>query len=172
MSNRVIQQSDVVQTEALEAYRERKLTTEEIALQFGISAATLTVWAKRAGMELRKRGRKKQERPTPRQLEIVRLSSLYKYEEVGRRFGMQKQSIHRIVKRWRSYANPRSAPFQPGDVLLWRNKRFTVIDANHTDGTLQDEHGKTYKNFVWNGGRMPKKIGVNQKYLKAQAAVA
>ncbi len=158
--------------EALTLYQQRDMTTEEIARLKDISTATLTVWAKKAGLPLRNRGRRRQERPTPMQLQIVKMASVYNYDEVGRKFGMHKQSIHRIVKRWRSWAEPRHAPFSPGDMLLWRGKKLTVVDANHHDGTLVDEHGKLYKNFSWNGGRIPKKIGVNPRYVLANANAA
>lgn len=154
---------------ALADYQKRDMTTEEIAAKHGISTATLTVWAKKAGIPLRNRGRRRQERPTLHQMEIIKLASVYKYDQVGARFGMHKQSVHRIVKRWRNWASPRRAPFAPGDILLWRGKRFTVIDANHQDGTLVDERNVLYKNFAWNGGRIPKKIGVNPRYVKATA---
>lgn len=158
--------------QALTDYQNRDLTTEAIALKHGISTATLTVWAKKAGMELRNRGRKPQSRPTPRQLEIIKLASVYKYDQVGARFGMHKQSIHRIVKRWREWAQPRRAPFDPGDLIVWRGKKFTVLEANHQDGTLMDEHEKIYKNFSWNGGRMPKKVGTNPRYAKLNGSAA
>jgi len=157
---------------ALADYQKREMTTEEIGAKHGISTATITVWAKKAGIPLRNRGRRRQEQPNERQLEIIKLASVYKYDQVGARYGMHKQSIHRIVKRWRNWASPRRSPFAPGDILLWRGKRFTVIDANHQDGTLVDERSVVYKNFAWNGGRIPKKIGVNPRYVKATADAA
>jgi len=157
---------------ALTDYQNRSMTTEEISVKHGISTATLTVWAKKAGLPLRNRGRKAQEMPTPRQLEIIKLAAVYKYDQVGAKFGMAKQSIHRIVKRWKHYAQPRTAPFLPGDLLLWRGKKMTVLDANHQDGTLRDSNGKIYKNFAWNGGRIPKKIGVNPRYVQATNGAA
>lgn len=158
--------------EALIDYQNTALTVEAIAVKHGVSSATLTVWAKKAGLPLRMRGRKAQERPTPRQLEIIKLASVYRYDQVGERFGMKKQSIHRIVKRWRNWAQPKSAPFTPGDLIVWRGKKFTVLEANHQDGTLMDEHEKIYKNFTWNGGKMPKKIGVNPRYAKVATNAA
>lgn len=154
---------------ALADYQKRELTVEDIAKLRGISTATLTVWAKKAGLPLRNRGRRRQEAPTDHQLEIIKLASVYRYDQVGARFGMHKQSIHRIVKRWRDWAQPKKAPFSPGDMLVWRGKNFTVIDANQHDGTLLDEKGRLWKNFAWNGGRIPKKVGVNPHYVTASA---
>ncbi len=172
MPKRIIQQADVVMAQALSDYQRKDMTTDEIAKLHKISTATLTVWAKRAGMPLRKRGRRRQDRPTDLQLQIVKLASVYKYDQVGKQFGMHKQSVHRIVKRWRSFAEPRRAPFSPGDMLAWRGKKLTVIDANQHEGTLIDERGKIYKNFSWNTGRIPKKIGVNPRYVTATATAA
>lgn len=172
MPKRIIQQSDVVMAAALADYRKNELTSEEIAVKHGVSKATLTVWAKKAGVPLRNRGRKRYESPTARQREIIQLASVYNYDKVGERFGMLKQSVHRIVKRWRGWAQPRKAPFSPGDVILWKGKRFTVIEANVHDGTLRDEKDKLWKNFAWNGGRIPKKIGINAHYLKSIGSAA
>ena len=157
---------------ALADYRRRDLTVDEIAVKHGVSSATLTVWAKKTGLPLRNRGRKKQDVPNARQMEILKLAGMYSYESVGARFNMQKQSIHRIVKRWRNWAQPQKAPYEPGDIVVWRNRRFVVIDADRQSGTLQDDNGKRYVNFVWNGGRMPKKIGTNPKYFKLTASAA
>lgn len=146
--------------EALADYQKRDLTVEEIALKYGVSSATLTVWAKKAGIDLRNRGRKKQDAPNARQMEIIKLASIYRYAQVGERFGMAKQSIHRIVKRWRHWVLPQKAPYEPGDIVIWRKKRMIVVEAHRDYGTLQDEKtGKCYVNFIWNGGRMPKKVG-------------
>lgn len=173
MSKRVIEQSDEKMVEALDKYKNHpEITTETIAKDSGISTATLTVWAKRAGIPLRKRGRRRQDRPTAKQLEIVKLASVYRYDQVGKRFKMHKQSVHRIVKRWRPWAEPRKAPFSPGDMLLWRGKKLTVIQANQHDGTLIDEKNRIYNNFSWNTGRIPTKIGVNPRYVVPQAHAA
>lgn len=172
MPKHIIQQRDTVMQQALLDYQRKDMTTDEIATARGISTATLTVWAKQAGLPLRNRGRRRQDKPTPLQLQIVKLASVYKYDQVGKKFGMHKQSIHRIVKRWRSWAEPRHAPFLPGDMLAWRGKKLTVVDANHHDGTLVDERGKIYKNFSWSGGRVPRKIGTNPRYVVADATVA
>lgn len=146
--------------EALADYADLSLTVEDIATKHHISSATLSVWAKKAGLALRMRGRKKRDRPSPRQLEIIKLAGQYSYDQVGERFGMKKQSVHRIVKRWRNWLEPQKAPYTPGDIVVWRNKRLIVVSADRHGGTLQDEQsGKKYVNFIWNGGRMPKKVG-------------
>ena len=158
--------------QVLAKYQKRELTTEEIAAKHGISMATITVWAKKAGLPLRKRGRRAQTEPTPRQWEIINLAALFMYDQVAARFGMTKQSVYRIVKRWRNWCQTSKPPFAPGDVLLWRGKRLTVLDANCHDGALFDDRGKFYRHFTWSAGRLPKKIGVNPKYVVPSPSAA
>jgi predicted DNA-binding protein (UPF0251 family) len=162
--------SDDIVRLALDDYKNRVLTTEEIAQTRGVSAATLTVWAKKAGIRLRSRGRRKLTSPPPTHLRILELSQHLRYDQIGSQMGMQKQAVHRIVKRWKGWKKPKTAPFSPGDLLLWKGKKLTVIDANVAEGTLEDTKGKIYKRFTWGGGITPKKIGVNKKYLKQRAA--
>lgn len=151
---------------ALADYQNRDMTSEEIAAKHEVSTATLTVWATKAGIPLRMRGRKKQEVPTPLQLQIVKLASVYNYDKVGQRFGKHKQSIHRIVKRWKDWSPHRKSPFVPGDVIVVDRKKFAVIDAGRHDGTLFElRTKKVYKKFSWNGGRIPRKIGVDKRFL-------
>lgn len=144
---------------ALADYVNQDQTTRAVAARHGISTSTLTVWAKKAGIPLRNRGRRKRVQPTPRQLEILEQARMYKYHQVGNRFGLHKQSVHRLVKRWKDWVLPKMAPFSPGDMIRWRGKNFTVLDATSTEATLVDEGGMIYKNFTWSSGTVPKKIG-------------
>jgi len=153
---------------ALQDYRNPALTTSEVAEKYDISPSTLTVWARKRGVPLRTRGRWPQTAPTTQQMAIVKLAQRLTCEQVGARMGMHKQSVHRILKRWRSFGKS-TPPFEPGDVVLWRNKRFTVMEAGPLAGTLRDKYGKLYKNFVWNGGFMPRKVGVDRTFGKTAA---
>ena len=168
MPKRLIQQSDVVMAHVLEDYQNPTMTSQQIADKHGISTATITVWVKKAGMKLRKQGRKKAERPTPQQMEVLKQASVLKYDQVGLRFGCSKQAIHRVVSRWRNWMPPGEAPFAAGDIVTWRGKTFTVLSANQEDGTLRENKtGMLYTPFVWGGGIMPKKIGFNPHALAA-----
>ena len=167
IAKRTPNKSDDVRAKAVLDYQNNALTTTEIATKHDVSPATITVWAKQAGLKLRPRGRWEQDVPTARQAEILKMVAVYTYEQVGRHFGMHKQSIHRIVKRWKTRQEPRSAPFQPGDEFTWRGKTLTVVDATPDSGTVIDKNGKLYKNFTWSTGRIPKKTGVNPAYTVA-----
>jgi len=150
---------------ALTRYQEGSMTTDEIAKLANVCPATLTVWVKKAGMHLRQRGRRRLVEPTVRHLQILELAGHQRYDQIGANFGMRKQSIHRIIKRWRGWSSPVKAPFEPGDTIVWKGRKLTVIDANIKEGTLIDEKTQQrYVKFPWAGTTHPRKIGVSKEY--------
>jgi hypothetical protein len=170
LKKRVIVQTDSVVMAALSDYvNHPELFTKDIADRYGISTATLTVWATNAGVTLRSRGLHKMDMPTTRQRQILEMAALYSYEKVGEHFGISRSRVSAVVKRWKGWKVPIVPPFKPGDILLWRNKRrkerLIVVDAGLTRGTVKDESGRTLRAFTWSSkGRLPKKIGVDPKY--------
>jgi len=153
---------------ALTRYQEGSMTTDEIAKLANVCPATLTVWVKKAGMHLRQRGRRRLVQPTPLHLKILELAGHQRYDQIGETYGMRKQSIHRIIKRWRGWNQSSKAPFEPGDVISWKGRRLTVIDANAKEGTLVDEKNQQrYTKFPWAGTSHPRKIGVSKEYQVA-----
>ena len=88
---------------ALAAYTAGILTTELIALTIGVSLATITVWAKEAGITLRKRGRRVSLSPRPRVGEIVLAARSRPQAEVARSFAVSRQAVSRAVKRWENW---------------------------------------------------------------------
>lgn len=165
--------TDKTRAEAIQDYLRGELYTREIAKRHEVSPSTITAWATAAGVKLRSRGRHKQDEPTVRQKKIIELAQVLKYDEVGRRFGISKQAVHRILIRWKAFVKPKRAPFVPGDVIVWRGKKFTVYMADIDGGTLVDSKGKLVRCVVWNsGGRTPKKVGFDERYAKNAAKVA
>lgn len=147
-----------------------EMFTSAIAKKHRTCTATLTVWATRAGLKLRSRGLHKMDAPTARQKDIIEQAKILPYEVVGKRFGMTKARVGAIVKRWKGLEEPAKPPFAPGDVVEWYNGRkkeeLTVIEAGLTQGTMLDSKGRTLRAFTWNTrGRLPRKIGVNEKYV-------
>ncbi len=131
MPKRIIQQRKEVIAQALADYQNHEMTTEQIAAKHQVSMATLTVWAKKAKLPLRSRGRWRQQRPTSRQLEIIKLAAKHKYHEVGAKFGMHKQSIHRTVKHWEELLAPK---IECGDCLhVMRGMSRETVDMIFAD---------------------------------------
>ena len=158
--------SDTVVRQALRDYVKGDLTTKEIAQRHGVSQSTLTVWASNAGLKLRVRGRWKMDEPTEQQAQILELAEIHILNYVGRQFGQTKQGIHRIVHRWKGWMKPKHPPFIPGDILLWRGQKLTVLSAGLHNGVVENSKGNAMYSFPWNhAGVLPKKVGVNPKYL-------
>lgn len=82
------------------------MTTERIAKKYRVCAASLTLWAKRAGLSLRQRGRRSMTEPTSRQRAIIEMAGIINYSAVGSAFGMTKQGVSRIIRRWKRPGEP------------------------------------------------------------------
>lgn len=149
--------ANVVQ-EALRDYKARELTTHEIAEKHGICAATLTVWARQAGLKLRTRGRRRLTEPTPMHRLILSQAQHQRYDQIGRKLGLHKQAVHRIVKRWADWKPGPESEFKVGDVLLWKGTKLKVLASDTETGILEDEKGVLYMEFPWAGSAKPKKI--------------
>ena len=93
----------------LRDFLKRKEKTKEIAKRHGISASTLTARAKKAGLPLRKRGRWQLPEPTAKQQQILRMVRTQTYAEVGSRFGMSKQRVSQVVRRWSGWTKPKGS---------------------------------------------------------------
>jgi hypothetical protein len=77
--------------------------TTEIAARYGISPATLTVRAKRAGLPLRKRGRHLSKEPTPLQRKILALAAVHGCQVAALRFNLSKQRVNKLQHRWNAW---------------------------------------------------------------------
>src|SRR6266498_2274459 len=86
--------------DAMEEYELRQETVYLIAKRHGITPSALTARAKRLGLPLRQRGRWAAAEPCPRDRIIIQLSDELTYEDVGTRFGVSKQRVHQILRRW------------------------------------------------------------------------
>jgi len=115
------------QMKAMKMYLESNATSKQIAKRFGVSPSTLTCWAKNLGAVLRIRGSRRREEPNSFQKQILRRAWCHTYETVGRRHGMKKQSIGRLVKRWRTWAEHKFGPR-----LLSQRQKAGVASAPRT----------------------------------------
>jgi hypothetical protein len=106
----------------LQDFIESNERTSEIAYRHGISASTLTARAKKAGLPLRKRGRWRSAEPTAEQKAILELARTHTYSEVGARFGITKQRVSQLVRRWIGWEAP-----LPGGLGKKRRQKPRVI---------------------------------------------
>lgn len=137
---------------ALQEYKAGDKTTAEIADKRGVSKSTISVWARNANLPRRHKGRRPFKAPSVQHQKILEMVACLPMEEVGRRLGMSKQNVHRVVKRWRTLELPKRPPFEIGQRIRWGGKEYTVKMADLHSGTVVDENGRDVKNFHW---RMP-----------------
>jgi transposase len=153
---------------ALAAYVRNDMTTKEIAKIARISPSTLTVWAVNAGLPLRSRGRRTQDEPSERSRRMLEMCQTSTDEAVGAHFGVCKQAVQQLRTRWANYHKPKKPPFEPGDVIRWKGRRWTVVAASMRTGTLVDSKGRMHFQWRWvQNGYVSKKIGRNPKYAVA-----
>lgn len=85
---------------AVHDYATTDMPSSEIAKKYRVSLGAITAWVKRAGFQLRGRGRRRRQQPNARAIRVLALVELYTYENAAKRLGTTKQNIYRIVKRW------------------------------------------------------------------------
>lgn len=73
-----------------------------IAKKHGVTPSTLTMWAKKRGLPVRGRGRWRRETPPLQHKQIIQLAKSLTYREVGAQFGVTRQRINQILRRWGS----------------------------------------------------------------------
>lgn len=143
--------ADTVMADALKDYVNSPNTpTSVIAKRHGVSPSTLTVWAKKAKLKLRGRGRESQRQPNARTRAILELAEALTLEEVGERYGMTKQRVSRIVRRWKDWKKPRQSPFVVDDVIQWKGEIFKVVEEGALFGKVITLDGQIMHNFYWN----------------------
>lgn len=129
---------------------------KSIAERFNVSPATLTVWAKKAGIPLRGRGRNPHTAPNARIAAILEMAKRVPLDEAGKQFGITKQRVSYIVKRWSEKKPPGASPFKKGDTIVWRDKYYHVIEPGIESGAVKELNtGRTILNFNWNSGGKP-----------------
>lgn len=115
---------------------------DDVATQFRVSRASVLRW-KSSGGVFRPRGRKYQLEPDERQLEILRLAESMSYSMIADRFGITKQAVGKVVKRWRGW-QAKSPEFEVGDLISFRGKAYTVLEVEPRKGRVQDAEGRVH----------------------------
>jgi hypothetical protein len=72
------------------------------------------ITAKKAGMPMRGRGRTRLREPTQRQRALLTEAWKLSYYAAGLKFGITKQGVGMLVKRWRTWAEKKLGPRQRG----------------------------------------------------------
>jgi transposase-like protein len=113
-------------------YSDSGLTVGEIARRFGVSPATISNRAKQLGLKQRGRGRWKRETPDAPHKQMLLLLDTESQASVARRFGVSRQRVNQIVRRWKDWQSDRSkargrSRLQPSYRITFRiNKRAFI----------------------------------------------
>lgn len=157
--------SDETVAKVLRDYQNPVFRTAHIAKKYGISAATITTWVKRAGLQLRSRGRKMQEVPTDYQLTVIRYAKATSMPKAAEHFGLKKQQVFRWVHRWSKWTAEDKPPFARGDVVTRGGVTVTVLRAEVEHGTVQLPSRRIDRHWPWSlKGQMAKKTGVDARF--------
>lgn len=143
--------SDKVVAQALRDYAENRESTAAIAARVGVAKSTISTWASRARLSRRSPGRRTMTEPGTIHKEILqKLAGGMTMERIGQQLGMTKQNVHRIVKRWKSFVPPSTAPFKTGDKIKFGKNTFQVLEAGLHTGRVRDvTSGCVINNFRW-----------------------
>jgi len=88
----------------LTLYRVSEQTTDELARCYGIHASLVTYLAKRAGIPLRGQGVRPRLAPSHKAQVLLLEAWTTTYAEAATRFGVSKQHVGHLVKRWKAWA--------------------------------------------------------------------
>lgn len=96
----VLQIADLNLKCALIAYLTTPALACDIARQHGFSASVLSFWARKLGLPLRRRGRRRLAAPSLQHRRILTLVQHYGMAATARRIGRTRQYVQQIVARW------------------------------------------------------------------------
>jgi len=96
----VSQLADINLRSALIAYLTTGSLAGEIARRHGFSASTLSYWARKFDLPLRRRGRRPLSGPTRQHRRVLDLVRMHGMAAAARRIGRSRQLVHQIVIRW------------------------------------------------------------------------
>jgi hypothetical protein len=92
----------------------------------------------------RKRGRPAISRPNQKHLEILRATRMQTYEQVGAAFGISRQRVGQIIRRWKQYSPVRLLRSQKNPLLepaaglrVKKENRVHIVSFRLTDAEFQ-----------------------------------
>jgi hypothetical protein len=165
--------SQKVHLQILDDYKKRlpngdfQFTLRQIAEKHEVSLSTVNNLARMANCQCRPHGGRKLQVPGVRTMQILRALTEpgITFEEAGKRFPhwvtikgkrvlkpLTKQRVKQIHDFWKKRGNPglKVRGFQPGDVIEWGGKKFTVVRYdNDREGAVRREDGVVIDPFLW-----------------------
>jgi hypothetical protein len=98
---------------AIKEYESGLFKNKELARRHRVSPSTITVWARRAGLAPRRRGRHRLSEPTGIHRRMLELSCVLTGAKIADRFEVSRQRVHQVLKRWSHLRPARTQVVQP-----------------------------------------------------------
>ena len=134
-----------VKAKALRDYR-RKDPLKVIAIRYGISTSTVSLWAAQAKLKRRPQGCRHKTEPNARDILIVEavraiVNGKPTLEQIGKLFvtrngAMSRANVHRIYHTWKDWVP--TVPFSVGDKVRLKGTDYEVIEPHPFDGLVKN----------------------------------
>lgn len=120
----------------MDEYRSGRFTNITLARSHSVSPSTISHWARNANLKQKPRGRRCLDKPSITHQEIIQLSAHLTLAKIAERFGVSRQRVHQILKRWNhlrpppppmAKVNSNPAPGRRVRALKDRRRRELVI---------------------------------------------
>jgi len=129
-----------LKAKALRDYRQGD-PLKVIAIRYGCSKASISLWAQSAGLKRRKQGCRLKDWPDDTDLDIVEAVRAVRdgkptLAEIGARWHMSRANVHRIYHRWKDWKP--TIQFKPGDQVRFMRRDYEVIAPGPFEGKVRD----------------------------------
>jgi hypothetical protein len=170
-------ETNKVKVKALRDYR-RNEPLKVIAIRYGYSPATISLWAKAAGIKRRTQGCRIKHWPSETDMQIVEEVRAVRdgrptLEEIGKRWNMSRANVHRIFHTWKDW-HPPSHDFAPGDRVRFLRRDYEVVTAGPIEGVVRDLKTGRERNLRWRSDArgLVVKLNVNERKQPQPADLA
>ena len=134
---------------AVEDYR-KKVPLKVIGAKYGFTEATISIWAKLASVERRKRGIQVTDTPSERDRLIIRRAREVPINQVAKEYHMTRARVWSIRTNWKKRGWVEPMPWKAGDTIEWAGERLTVLRVDDEKrGAVQTEAGSVVDPFIW-----------------------
>lgn len=162
------EETDKVKAKVLQDYR-RNEPLKVIAIRYGYSPSTISLWAKAAGIKRRTRGCRIKYWPSEADMLIIDEVRAIRdgkptLTEIGKRWGMSKANVHRIYRTWKDWVPP-SMDFVPGDRVRFLCRDHEVVSADPIKGVVRDLKTGEERSLRWrcDARDLVVKLNVNER---------
>lgn len=140
-----------VKAKAIRDYK-RGETLRAIAVRYGVSTGTVSLWAQGAGLERRQQGCRAKIFPNEADIQIVNAVKAVQngkptLAEIGHHWQMSRANVHRIYHRWKDWQPV--VPFAVGDKIRFMGRDYEVKIPDVFRGIVRDLRTGVEQTLDW-----------------------